>query len=73
MCKNAVIDTIVYEFIREYTRYESDFRKNNKESISKTYTSSAQILIIEMHIPMKQHNRPEGTARCSGSNGIAAE
>ncbi|MCR5726141.1 MAG: hypothetical protein K6G24_01640 [Lachnospiraceae bacterium] len=27
----------------------------------------------DMHIPMKQHNRPEGTARCSVSNGITAE
>ena len=26
-----------------------------------------------LHIPMKQHNRPEGTARCSVSNGITAE
>ena len=57
MCKNAVIDTIVYEFIREYTRYESDFRKNNKESISKIYTSSVQILIIEKELFLNEYEK----------------
>ena len=57
MCKNVVIDKIVREFIRNEIGYYSDFRKNNKESISKNITSSAQILIIEKELFLNEYEK----------------